>query len=107
MKLPKLTKEQAILKAKIEKLQQQIRSLSAELGKTASRCEKVGGHVIVPRDLEIDEKLKTDKWASTSASCLICGLDFGWWCPKSPDHICHYSKTDDSCDYCGMPNERK
>lgn len=23
-------------------------------------------------------------------SCAICGSEFGWWCPASPDHICHY-----------------
>ena len=25
-----------------------------------------------------------------SASCAVCGSDLGWWCPKSPDHTCHY-----------------
>jgi len=103
LKLPKLTEDQTLQKCLIEKYQQQIRHLSEELGRIVSRCK----HVIVPRDLEIDEKLKMDMWASTGAYCLICGLHFGWWCPKSPDHTCHYSKTEDSCDYCGMPRERK
>lgn len=64
-------------------------------------------HVIVPRDKYVDEKLKTDIWASTGAICAICGKNFGWWCPKSPDHLCHYSKSEDDCDYCHMPDERK
>lgn len=24
------------------------------------------------------------------AECAICGQDFGWWCPDSLDHVCHY-----------------
>lgn len=63
--------------------------------------------------------------------CTRCGEDFGWWCPKSPDHVCHYytlddevplidgrrarapkkhnpfHETGDSCIYCGEPEERK
>jgi hypothetical protein len=22
--------------------------------------------------------------------CEVCGDEFGWWCPESPDHACHY-----------------
>lgn len=25
-----------------------------------------------------------------SAYCQVCRYDFGWWCPISPDHACHY-----------------
>lgn len=64
------------------------------------------GHVIVPRDPDIMYKLQTNKWASTSALCAVCGQYFGWWCPKSPDHLCRYS-TGECCDYCHMPSERK
>jgi hypothetical protein len=41
-----------------------------------------------------------------SAACRICGTDFGWWCPKSPDHSCCYNE-DGWCDHCGEPEERK
>lgn len=42
------------------------------------------------------------------ASCWVCGYDFySWYCPDSPDHLCHYSKNYDSCDYCHQPEERK
>ena len=27
---------------------------------------------------------------SSGAVCAICGIGFGWWCPDSPDHACHY-----------------
>jgi hypothetical protein len=30
-----------------------------------------------------------------------------WYCETSPDHLCKYSKSFDSCDYCGDPEERK
>ena len=69
--------------------------------------------------------------------CEVCGEDFGWACPKSPDHTCHYfservtpgmephvklhnggiaylssdhyeeDETDDCCLFCHDPNERK
>jgi hypothetical protein len=53
---------------------------------------------------------------SWSGSCWICGKDFGWYCPDSPDHICdyHYNGEDgnvgynpDCCKYCHQPDERK
>ena len=25
-----------------------------------------------------------------SAVCTDCGKNKGWWCPDSPDHLCHY-----------------
>ena len=39
--------------------------------------------------------------------CRICGKHGGWYCLKSPDHQCYYSKTRDQCDFCGQPEERK
>ncbi len=66
-----------------------------------------------------------------SAQCRHCNEDFGWYCEESPDHTCHYYssnreveltdgsfmpvpqehnekyETDDSCIFCGSPEERK
>ena len=64
------------------------------------------GHAIGSRDPDIEEKLKINEFASTGAYCIVCGKDFGWWCPKSPDNHCHYYDGDE-CNYCGMPLERK
>ena len=64
-------------------------------------------HKIIPNNLKIDEELKLNRWASTGAYCEICGKDFGWWCPKSPSHVCSYFKSEDDCDFCHMPKERK
>lgn len=69
------------------------------------------------------------KWSS--ATCDICDKYFGWYCPDSPDHACHYYsnegkvelldgtlmnvpedhdpsyETDDDCMFCHQPEERK
>jgi hypothetical protein len=43
------------------------------------------------------------------ARCIVCDESARqWYCPKSPDHLCHYDKGDfDQCDYCGQPEERQ
>ena len=108
MKQPKLTTAERALKRNIE----EIEAIVTENRKTLWALRKMcadRGHKIVPRDLEINKKLKTNMWASTGAYCLICGQSFGWWCPESPEHYCSYkkSKNPDDCDYCHMPSERK
>ena len=71
------------------------------------------GHIIVPLDPDILEKLKTNKWASTGAICAVCNKSFGWWCPKSPDHLCHYKpihnypQSEEICIHCGQLEERR
>lgn len=51
---------------------------------------------------------ENDPWRSDGAKCSICGKRLNeWYCPKSEDHLCHYSRSWDSCDFCGMPGERK
>lgn len=104
--MTKLTPKQVKFKIEVERVRKKIHSEQRYLAGLIEHCGKVG-HVIVPRDSSIMEKLKKDMWASTGALCAVCGKSFGWWCPKSPDHICHYSKSEDDCDYCHMPSERK
>lgn len=67
------------------------------------------------------------------AKCDICQENFGWFCPQSPDHVCHYYtdnetglivlrngdtvkpapdhdsryETHDECLFCGSPDERR
>lgn len=38
-----------------------------------------------PHDLSDIERPRTG-----GVYCPICRKEFGWWCPKSPDHVCHY-----------------
>lgn len=73
---------------------------SVELNKLVTSCP----HEIKDKEPEI--------WGNHkyygSALCWICGHYFGgWYCPDSPDHLCHYSKSYDCCDYCHQPEERK
>ena len=62
-------------------------------------------------DVKCEHKrmISSDPGESYSAAvCADCGERmFGWYCPKSPDGRCHYSKSFDSCDYCEYPEERK
>jgi hypothetical protein len=42
------------------------------------------------------------------AICKCGARADGWYCPDSPDHVCHYDKGNfDQCDHCGQPEERK
>lgn len=72
-----------------------------------------------------------DKWMSVGARCTVCKKHLGWRCKVSPDSTCHYYtydgkvtlidgrevdppadhdahyETEDSCIFCGFPEERK
>lgn len=98
----KLTTHERVLKRNIEELRKNINETVGELGRCVHElcriCEE-HGHKIVPRDLDIDEQLTQNRFASTGAYCVVCGKEFGWWCPKSPDYYCQY--TGQKCDVCG------
>lgn len=101
-----LTEEQIKLRNEIKKAEEIKQEKHRETRVLMKRCEE-RGHVLRPRNLNILTELKENKWASTGVYCEVCGKSFGWFCPKSPDMKCHYSKSYDGCDYCGMPEERK
>ena len=101
-----LTPKQKAFKELLENLYKKQEAIRMEILLLMAYHEKEG-HVIVPMDPDIEGKLKTSKWASTWAYCAVCGKDFGWWCPKSPDHLCHYEVGIYGCKYCGMLEERK
>ena len=68
-----------------------------------------------------------------SAKCKVCKHTYGWWCPDSPDSVCHYPEfegvdvldisrkpialpesyeaknayNEEDCIFCGQPDERK
>ena len=106
MKEPILTSNQEVIKQLLAYYNNLVNDLLHRISLLYAECEKLG-HVIVPRNLNIEEELKKDKWASTGAYCFVCGRSFGWWCPSSPDHLCHYEDHNEFCKYCGMPDERK
>lgn len=104
-------------------LHEKMEAIEDEIGELTATCTH--------EFRELTWKESKDKWMSVGAKCLICNQHFGWRCTKSPDHVCHYyteegtimlidetvvnaptdhdaeSETDDSCIYCGMPEERK
>ena len=113
MKPEQVRKERERIKGEIKTLEAQIRGLKAEFHQIMLACEH-----------EFDEKVLT-------AICLHCGNDFGWYCPKSPDHVCHTQcevckgvitllngddvatpfgddeEGEETCIFCGSPDERK
>jgi hypothetical protein len=83
-------------KERIQALRAQVDKLQAEIAKLKVECFC----------------LTTIKKVHDSAKCDVCGKNHGWWCPKSPNHICDYEQPDgdydeDSCRHCGKPEERK
>jgi len=111
------------LKQQIKYIEQDISEKEEDLHLIIKNC---------PHEFrELTPKQIKNEWMSESATCLICGTDFGWRCNKSPDHVCHYFsvdgqielfdgtkvnvpedhdssyENDDECIFCGMPDERK
>jgi len=98
------------------------------------RLDKLHKHIIMYNELIRSCPHELQK-VSESAWCRICGQYVGWWCPKSPDHLCYYysesidgdnnkvrladgtlidiperhnpdHESDDWCIFCGLPYER-
>lgn len=106
--------EPAERRAKITDLKQQAVALQQEAYRLQEECP----HKVGPGD-------KTTAYAV----CEGCNKNFGWHCPDSPDHVCHYEAYDgkvemidgtlvdqpadysddnyEDCIYCGQPDERK
>ena len=97
-----------------------LTELYAEIRKLKAEC---------PHDIPPQEP---DENGYGVAYCEGCGQHFGWYCPSSPDRICHYYSQDgmvvdihnnqvmpvpegysneyespDYCIFCGHPDERK
>jgi hypothetical protein len=50
---------------------------------------------------------KCDEWSHGSAHCAKCNKWFNeWFCPDSSTGFCVYVSTE-SCEFCGLPEERK
>ena len=61
-----------------------LRKQLAEIQKQIREIERNCKHVIV----QVGAAPKYND--EGSAVCEDCGTWFGWWCPDSPDHTCHY-----------------
>ena len=86
-----LRKQIEIKKKKIKELNNQLLDLHL---RCPCRDERNWAEVIIKARYE-------------RAECSVCGRDFDWWCPESPNHVCRYSESEDWCDFCGQPLERK
>jgi hypothetical protein len=86
----KLKRYQIARKRAVVDTRNKIRKLHIRLATLISECN----HVTVR--------------CGDGAKCLVCGKNFGWWCPNSPTHYCEYDdEFNESCKYCEEPEERK
>ena len=73
---PELTMEQVRYKLNIDQTRKKLRSLEEACRRLVAACPHY-----FPRDLEDQDD---------DAVCAVCGVNYGWYCEKSPDHTCHY-----------------
>lgn len=107
-------------KSRLRDFKDQIIKLRQEAAKLELECP----HQIEPQEPD-------EEHGCGYAVCAGCFKDFGWYCPTSPDHVCHYHsengmveqiagpdvpipaahnpqyETSDQCIFCGHPDERK
>lgn len=105
-----MTPEQRAMYERRLELERQQWELHKQMSKAKGGCQHIiikGQVIYSPRQEKVVWTHEGDDDDCCSAYCAVCGHDFGWWCPKSPDHYCHYDKGDYGCDYCGEPDERK
>ena len=69
----KLTTEQKVYKTIFDMIREKQEALQKTMLYHMVAHEREG-HVVIPYDSDIIEKLKTDKWASTSAICVVCQI---------------------------------
>lgn len=101
-----MTDDQMILKEKIQTSRAILKEAQSNFDKLVHTCS----HYVKP----IKNYRESE---SNSVKCEICGEYLGWYCPESPNHVCDYEHYDeemggryideDSCIYCGHPEERK
>lgn len=78
-----LTADQLTLKVQISLLRSEVRQVTRNLNEKLQQCTHI---THLPP--------KQDKWGGYgSLDCDICGINMGWGCAESPDHVCHYFST--------------
>lgn len=109
-----MTPEQQDMQTRRLFLEEQIWTNQKYLGDLKRECEE---HVVIkgrimysPARSKVVNTMegRDDKWndGCYSASCAVCGEDFGWYCPVNPKKYCEYDRSGD-CIYCHAPEERK
>lgn len=90
--MPRSKVETEILKETIDRTRLIKLKIDQRLAELLHFCEKEG-HIVL-------------KTPAGGAMCRICSSHLGWFCPVSPDHLCHYLKGSNYCSFCGQSDER-
>ncbi len=133
----RLTPEQLAVRAEIGRRRDALTAARDALVDVASTCPCVVQEKTTPdysrtEDKGTEDECTYEDWGS--ARCAVCDGTFEeFYCPKSPDHLCHYQADDpeaeapvltlldettipyprphgsydEFCVYCGEPDERK
>ena len=93
-----------------DELKQLIGNINEEIIQKKNELSLLHDNVKLYRKLCNHSDLTINDWGS--ADCKICGKHLSWYCPTSPTLECNYEQEDgsyneDSCRYCGDPEERK
>jgi hypothetical protein len=85
----------ADVKEQIRIAQMMMQPLTSRLRNLIETCPH---EIVCSECLTNDPECKADRvWGHGGAECSVCeyGSDFcedlGWYCPDSPDHLCHYT----------------
>lgn len=85
-----LTKEQKAKKAAIVRAAARVAAADGTYRRLMAACTS---HVLIEKN--------------ESAVCAICRTHCGWYCPSKLTHLCMYTESEDWCDHCHSPEERK
>lgn len=93
-----------------EKTLNKMEELKNKLVKYNKKAKKLEKKILKLKKTCKHESLEKTNY--DTATCNICGKYFSWYCPTSPTLECDYNQEDgsydeDSCRYCGDPEERK
>jgi hypothetical protein len=91
-------------------IKSQLKLLNNQLNEVNKQAHLIIKKIEVLKEECKHEELDINDYGS--ATCLICGKYFDWYCPTSPTLECDYEQEDgswdyDYCRYCGEPEERK
>lgn len=106
-----MTPEQQAVQARRFLLEEQMWRASMELGEVSRACTD---HVVIkgrilwsPRQQKVVNTTVVND-DCCGASCAVCGVDLGWYCPVNPKGYCEYDESDPyGCKFCHEPDERK
>lgn len=101
-----LTPAQAALKARIDAAQAEVTRTNRIFADAVQERTKLQNQC---KD-HVAKALNAAEPDCSGAVCEVCMQHLGWFCPESPDHVCHYNDedpSDEACTFCGQPEERK